>query len=279
MTIHPFIFAGLALGLTLPTFAASSLERVWQTEGLRTPESVLVYHQNDTTRLFVSEIEGEGAKADGLGGIAVLSATGEILDADWVRGLNAPKGMAINNGKLYVADLTELVVIDIKTGKIDKKFAVADAVFLNDVAATPNGIVYVSDTRTNRVHRLKDGKLELWLENVSAANGLFVDGADLLIGANTELIRVDTKKHRTVLASGFESGIDGIEKLNSGHFIVTCWVGLIYEVDRQGKLTLLVDSREDKTNTADLGYNAHNDQIIIPNFFKNTVTAYKLKQE
>ncbi|MBK6477899.1 MAG: hypothetical protein IPF93_06335 [Saprospiraceae bacterium] len=40
------------------------------------------------------------------------------------QGLQAPKGMGIFNGKLYVADLKEVVTIDIASGKIENRFKV-----------------------------------------------------------------------------------------------------------------------------------------------------------
>src|SRR5690606_12923102 len=86
----------------LPFLAASvnaesvTLSQLWSTKDLRTPESVLVHKAGTEKYLLVSEIEGDGAALDGKGGIAKLSMSGEILDQDWVRGLNAPKGMAVH---------------------------------------------------------------------------------------------------------------------------------------------------------------------------------------
>lgn len=267
----------------LPFLAASvnaesvKLEQLWSTKELRTPESVLVHKAGKDKFLLVSEIEGDGAALDGKGGIAKLSMSGEILDQDWVRGLNAPKGMAVHGKKLYVADVNELVVVDLASQKIEAKIKVPDSVFLNDVAVDEAGVVYVSDTRTNKIHRFVDHKPEVFLENIASANGLYTSGKNLIIGAGSTLLSVGPDKKQTELASGFESGIDGIEMTKPGEFLVSCWVGLMYYVHADGRIEKLIDSREDKINTADIGYDRDKNLVFVPNFLKDSVTAYQLK--
>lgn len=257
--------------------AAKQLTSLWQLDDLPTPESVLYVADKKSPYLFVALIDGQGDVADGKGGIAKLTTKGELIDKNWITGLNAPKGMAVYKNHLYVADITEVVIIDIKKQKVIKKIPVADSVFLNDVTVNADGVVYISDTRTNKVHRLKGDKIELYLDNVASANGLKAIGTTLVVGANQELLVVDADKNRKVVAKGFESGIDGIEMAGDNEFIVSCWVGLVYYVHGDGRLELLIDSREQKINTADIGYDPTNKHVFVPNFFTNTVTTYQLK--
>jgi hypothetical protein len=257
--------------------AETKLQALWQLGDLPTPESVLYVADAKTPYLLVSLIDGQGDAVDGKGGIAKLTTAGALVDKDWITGLNAPKGMAVYGNRLYVADLTEVVIIDIKQQKVISKIPVADSVFLNDVTVSDDGVVYISDTRTNKVHRLQDDKIDLYLDEVASANGLKALGKSLVIGANQELLLVDADKNRKVIAQGFEAAIDGIEPTGDNEFIVSCWVGLVYFVDKNGQLELLIDSREQKINTADIGYDPHKKQLFIPNFFKNTVTAYEIK--
>lgn len=270
----------LSLGtvLALPAYAQHSLTQLWQTPDLATPESVLYVADKSTPYLFVALIDGDGSAVDGKGGVAKLATDGSVIDKDWVTGLNAPKGMAVYKGLLYVADITEVVVIDTKTQKIVKKIPIADSVFLNDVTVNDSGVVYVSDTRTNKVYEIVDGKPSLYLDEVTSANGLKAIGDKLIIGAGPELLSVGADKKRVVLAKGFAQGIDGIEPLTkTGEFIVSCWAGLVYHVSADGKLQLLIDSQAEKINTADIGYDPNTNQVFVPNFFKNSVTAYQLK--
>lgn len=274
------MFIVLSVGLLcagVQAQAAKQLESLWQLGDLPTPESVLYVADPKSPYLFAALIDGQGDVADGKGGIAKLTTEGKLIDKDWISGLNAPKGMALYKNFLYVADITELVVIDITAQKVINKIPVADSVFLNDVTVNASGVVFVSDTRTNKIHRYQDNKIELYLDNVTSANGLKVLGSTLVVGAGQELLLVDADKNRVVIAKGFESGIDGIEMVERGEFIVSCWVGLVYYVHSDGRLELLIDSREQKVNTADIGYDPDTQQLFVPNFFKNTVTAYQLK--
>lgn len=255
--------------------AAERLEHQWETQGLRVPESVLYHEAEGEPYLLVSEIDGEGNKADGKGGIAKLSLNGDILDQDWVTGLDAPKGMAVLRDTLYVADLDEVVAIRLKTGQVQARIPVEGAVFLNDVAIDASGQIFVSDTRTGKVHRIGRGAgAELFLEGLEDPNGLYADGDALYIGAGQTLLKVMPNGEQKVVATGFESGIDGVEKIGTDEFLVTCWVGLIYHV-KDGEVTRLMDTRDPRMNTADLGWNPDDGVAYIPTFFTNSVIAYR----
>jgi hypothetical protein len=95
-----------------------TLTLLWETaDSLATNESVLF--DETTGILYVSNIEGQDPQQkDGKGSIAILSKEGKILNPAWVTGLNAPKGMAISSGKLYVTDIDHLIEIDLATSKI-----------------------------------------------------------------------------------------------------------------------------------------------------------------
>ena len=92
----------------------------WESDSLlKVPESVLFDKANQI--LYVSNLDGSDPwKADGKGSIAKVGLDGKIIAAEWVSGLNAPKGMGLYNGKLYAADLGNIAVINIASGKIEK---------------------------------------------------------------------------------------------------------------------------------------------------------------
>ena len=106
----------------------ATVQKLWATDTiLKVPESVLVDDKENC--LWVSNIDGAANGKDGKGSISKLSKTGTPINLDWITGLNAPKGMAKYKQELYVADLTELVVIDIKKGVIKNKIKVEDPFF------------------------------------------------------------------------------------------------------------------------------------------------------
>lgn len=252
------------------------LTEIWQTPGLRVPESVLVHQQQNDRYLFVSEIEGQANSADGQGGIAILNLDGSIRQQNWLRGLNAPKGMAVFEGKLYVADITELVIIDIARAEVISKIPAPDAVFLNDVTIDQQGVVTISDTRKNRLYRYQNHTLSIWLENIDAANGVKAIADTLYVAANNRLLKIDHQKNITLVAQGFAERADGLVQVAEGHFIVSCWAGLIYYVNDEGHIVELLDSREAKLNTADLGWDEASNTLYVPTFLGNSVRAFQL---
>ena len=76
-------------------------------DGISTPESA--YFDPDSGFIFTSQIVGQPDARDGNGRIAKLNGDGTVIAADWVTGLNAPKGLRSHQGTLWVADLGEAV--------------------------------------------------------------------------------------------------------------------------------------------------------------------------
>src|SRR5690606_6467654 len=163
--------------------AAAGLGLEWELEGLRMPESVI--YDGSAKVLYVTSMDGSATEKDGNGYISKVGTDGTMQVEKWATGLHAPKGMAIHGGRLYVADVDAIAEIDIASGKVLNRYEDASAKFMNDVAAGPDGTIYASDTAANRIYRLRDGKLEVWLEDsaLKSPNGLFVDGSRLLVGA------------------------------------------------------------------------------------------------
>ena len=131
-------------GLTASSSEAFHLVKKWATEQVfDVPESV--YWDFDREILYVSNIAGNPGEKDGEGFISRLSIDGEVRKLKWVTGLNAPKGMAAYGGRLYVSDIDELAVIDIRTDSVVERHPAEGAIFLNDVAVDAKGNVYISD--------------------------------------------------------------------------------------------------------------------------------------
>ena len=113
------------------TFAQHKLTKLWETDSvLKVPESVLLDRDNKV--LYVSNIDGTDPwGADGKGSVGKVGLDGKIIATDWVTGLNSPKGLGLHKGKLYVADLSNIVVIDTKKSAIETIIKVDGAGGLN----------------------------------------------------------------------------------------------------------------------------------------------------
>lgn len=276
MKTKHILFTALLSSLSAFTQAQHSLTQIWATDAtLPVPESVLYSAQGKV--LYVAQIDGKAGEKDGKGGIAKVSLDGKIIAQDWVTGLNAPKGMGIAGSKFYVADLTEVVEIDVKSGKILKKHEVPGAKFLNDLTIDSKGNIYVSDSDTKKVHLLKDGQVSTYYEDLTRPNGLLAVGSDLLIADSGTLKRLSATKEITVVAEGMDKSTDGIEQVRPGEYIVSSWAGIVYYVKSDGTTEKLLDTSADKTNSADIGYDSVKKIVYVPTFMKNSVVAYQLK--
>lgn len=273
--IFKYTMTAMVAMVVQSTFAQThQLEKLWETDTVvRVPESVLPDLKKGV--LFVSEIEGNPNAVDGKGGVAKIGLDGKIVNLDFTTGLNAPKGLGRFGNELYAADLSEVVVIDINTGKVKNKIAIDSAKALNDITVNDKGIVYVSDSKTKKIHRIENGHVSTFLTNVSGVNGLKAIGADLYILGGQKFMRSDSQGNLTQITT-LSYGGDGIEPVGNGDFLITCWSGHIFYVTASGKIETLLDIQEKKVNTADLAYDNVKQILYVPTFWGNKVMAYKL---
>ena len=258
---------------------AHKLTKIWESEAaLKVPESVRFDEKRKV--LYVSNIDGEPWAVDGKGSIAKVGLDGKVIDAEWVTGLNCPKGLVLSSdGKwLYAADAGGIVVIDVKKGKIKEKIAIPEGVQLNDLVAGDKGTLYVSDSKGKKVFVVKDGKASVYLDEtvLKGPNGLLVHDGALYVLDNNSLNRVEPDKSLKVLADGLPGGVDGLENVQGGDFLVSVWSGAVWYVSGDGSKELLFDGKAASTNTADIGWDAKSGTVYVPTFFKNTVVAFKV---
>ena len=254
------------------TAARPELEQIWVTDGFSSPEGVAIAEDF----LFISNVAGEGNAKDGEGWISRLSLDGELLDEKWIEGLNAPKGMAIRDGKLFVSDYDAYHVIDIETAQIENTYPVEGAGFLNDIAVW-QGSVYMSDSGSARIFQVDVNGYKEWLadDRLSGINGLTADGDRLLIATMDSGSLYETLGARdlTQIATGMENA-DGIAVLDDGSYLVSSWPGQIWHVSDTGVVSEIHDTQADEIYQNDL--TRIGDLIIVPNWQPGTVTAWRL---
>jgi len=280
---------GLVLTVILVSAAAAAEPKlIWEAKGLAQPESVV--YDPTTDVLYVSNINGAVMHKDGNGFISRLKPDGTILERQWIKGLNAPTGLAMRDRKLYVADVDELIEINAASGHINKRYKANGAIFLNDVAIGEDGTIYVSDTPMNTIWRLKDGTFEPWLANddLNHPNGLIVQGDKLIVASFGNMPSAGQKQELagllavnledqaiTPLEKGKAIGnLDGLEPLGPGAYLVTDWAaGALYRVDAKGRVNQLINLNQ---GSADLTYFPDKKEVLIPMMLDNTLAAYQL---
>jgi sugar lactone lactonase YvrE len=274
MRLHLFT---AALLFSVTSFAQHAVTKIWETDSLlKVPESVLFDARNKV--LYASNIDGTDPWAkDGKGSIAKIGLDGKIISAEWITGFHAPKGMGLYKNKLYVADMTNIVVIDLAKGSIEKTIEVTGAGGLNDVSVGKDGVIWTTDSKSKRIYRIENDKSELYLENLKGPNGILLHKKELYVLDNGTFYKVNKDKSLAKIAEGLEGGTDGVENVKGGDFVVSAWGGTLWYVSANGEKQLLLDTRKEKINAADIGFDAKTKTMYVPTFWKNTVVAYKVE--
>lgn len=257
---------------------AQELIKKWETPALlKVPESVIFDRERGV--LYVANIGSREAWADdGDGSIGKVALDGTVLEAEWVTGLDAPKGMGIWQGQLFVADNQKVAVIDIEKSSIVKTIPIEFSQKLNDVTIDDSGVLYVSDSGAHRVYSVGNGEVSIVVENLKGTNGILAHGDDFYVLDAGGFYRVEDDGSTTLIVDGMEGGTDGVENVAGDDFIVSTWSGVVYYVDaRAGTKQTLLDGREKKINSADIGFDPKTRMLYIPTFFMNTVAAYEVK--
>lgn len=269
---------------------AKTLQPVWEATGFKMPESVVYDAQRE--KIYVSNINGGPLERDGNGSVSVMSANGTQLNVDWITGLSSPKGMDLYGNKLYVADVGDLVVIDVDSGEITARYPAPSSKVLNGLDVTDDGTVYVSDWLGNKIYVLKDHKLELWLEDeqLNLPNGLFAaDGylylgtwgtnpkADFTTDTTGTFLRVSlkTKKIETLNSGTPWMNLDGIHKINRKTFFLTDFIkGELLVMDTKGKIK--ATHKLASPSAADFFFIKDKNLLIVPYLMGQKVSAYQL---
>ena len=259
-----------------------TLEKIWTTEPVfRVPESVL-YDPNREV-IYVSNIVGDPSMVDGEGFISKLQPDGTTIELEWIKNLNAPKGMGIAENFLYVADISKVVVIDIEESKVVAHYDIPGASFLNDISIDGDGWVYVSDSDQSKIYLIRNGEIEIWMEGspLNGPNGLYAENDQIMVASTgDQQVKKIQKESRMVSIIATEIGNgDGIVKDVLGNYVVSDWSGRIFYILPEGEKTLLLDTRDQQINSADIDLIVDENIVLVPTFLDNRIMAYQLITE
>lgn len=261
-------------------------------EGFQTPESVKWDSAQDV--YFVSNINGAPSAKDGNGYISRLGPDGRMMDSAFIKGLNAPKGMALVGDTVWVADIDQVSAFNSRTGAPVATVKVPGAIFLNDIAAAPDGSLYVTDTAirfgangqvehpgTDQIFRIGPGhqvSVAIKSDSLGRPNGITWDRANqrfvvVPFGAGKLL----AWKPGETTVTGLEAGagqFDGVEITKDGALWVSSWAdSSVYRyVNGQGASLI-----KGVPSPADIGYDARRNRLLVPIFTGNRVEIWQLQ--
>jgi sugar lactone lactonase YvrE len=265
------------------------------TDGISTPESVLYDAAGD--RFFVSNINGKPTDVDNNGYIVELAADGKVVKPKLIEGgkdkikLDAPKGLGLLNGVLYVTDITVVRKFDVKTGAPKGEIAVKDSTFLNDLAIAADGRIFVTDsgikpgatgfdpTGSDAVYVIdKAGKVKALAKakELNGPNGVLAIGKDVLVNTfqSNEIYKLDDKGGKLEVTQVPTGGLDGFAVMGDS-LLVSSWQGsAIYKGKLGGKFEPVLQGVK---GAADFAFDSKRSRLIVPRFMENAVEAYDVK--
>ncbi|MFN2571931.1 MAG: SMP-30/gluconolactonase/LRE family protein [Gemmatimonadales bacterium] len=259
--------------------------------GFQTPESVRWDSAQDV--YFVSNINGNPSAKDGNGFISIVDPAGAIRDSAFIKGLNAPKGMALVHDTLWVTDIDVVRGFDARTGAPVATVPISGAVFLNDITAAPDGSLYVTDSAirfgakgqehvgTDQIFRVgPDRKVSSAIKNdsLSRPNGITWDAANqrfivVSIGGTKSLFAWKPGDAAPSIIGSGPGGYDGVE-FARGAMLVSSWADSSVYRFANGQGAKLISN---VASPADIGYDAKRNRVLIPVFTGNRVEIWQLR--
>jgi glucose/arabinose dehydrogenase len=261
---------------TESTEGKPTLEKLWEMKPvLKFPEAVVL--EPNGQFLYVSNVDDNPMAKDGKGSIGKIGLDGNVMDVDWVKGLDAPKGIGLYKTRLYVADLSDVVVIDVEKAAIVERIPIKGARLLHNIDIDARGVVYVSDMFAGKVFRIEGSEVSVFLENLRGPAGLLLDGTDLYMYTGEGLLKADADKKVTTVAKELDGRANGIARVKEKEFILTSWGGIAYHVSADGSHQVLLDTRESRIAAGINLYDPTKRVMYMTTDGNNTVIAYSLR--
>lgn len=282
-------YLALAAGLLVAQASWAEPKVLWEYNDFKMPESMLMDQQRG--QIYVSNVNGGPVNEDHNGSIGLISADGKQHTVEWVDGLSSPKGLAQRGKYLYAADVKELVVINVETATVSARYPVPEAGVLNGLAFDDQGALYVSDWMGNRIYRLYEQELSVWLETpeLESPNGLVVKEGYLYVAAwgknprsdfSTEssgvLKRISLKNKRIESLNGESTwmNLDGLHPIPGGWLATDFMKGELLTLTPNGKITDRVKLGQ---SSADFWLVEDQDILLVPYLMGSRVAAYRFK--
>ena len=276
-----------ALGLAVPAMAQQVIADV----GFVGSEAARYDAAAD--RYIVTNLGPRGPEDDGF--VSLVSPEGEVLELKWIEGgkdgvsLQEPLGLFIAGGEIFVADQKAIRVFDRRTGSPLRTIDVPDAVRLNDLFVTDEGVAYVTDSGGEEAHgalyRIQpDGAVEVFAERSAGlhrANGIAVTADGLVVhgGLLSDVLTFrDAETGIIVREQRLPTGrIDGIVPLSDGGLLVASQDGHnVYHVGADGEAHEVAG---DLAVPAAIGYDTQRGRLLVPQIAAGSLTLFDLEVE
>lgn len=255
------------------------LTLLWETPPqLLTVESVI--YDPVSQHIYTANINGVPSEKDSKGSISKLTLDGKIVNANWVDGLNAPTGLGIYNGKLYTTDIDKIIEVDIDSAVITQTYPIPEAQVLNDITIGPDGKIYCSDTEGNTIYALENGSVTKFVLNIESPNGLLSteDEFAVVCWNQKTFYQVDPVDKTLKVVTNRIRGMDGLEAVGNGDYLISSYYGKVYYVTKEGEKTIILDTSKEEISATDIDYIPELQMLLVPTMDANKVMAYRFEE-
>lgn len=265
-----------------PLIHGQKLIKLWETDTIfEGPESVAYDPIREV--LYVSNFRATKYRKSFYGNqfISKVNMKGEVIKFKWIEGLTEPTGICVFKDKLYIAERFGVVVYDLKKDKTEKKIWIQTAQFLNDISVGNDTTIFVSESNSNIIYKIKNDKVSIGFQSDSLGrtNGLLAINNKLIAGVNIDssLKEINLETGEIITLAQMPKGIiDGIDSINSD-YLVTIFEGSLFLVQQDGIRKELLNTRKEQTFLADFEYIESKNLLIIPTLWNNQLIAFSLK--
>ena len=257
------------------------------TTSLRTPECALPDAKNGVVYISNVEPSGEGYWEDNSRGfISKTEPDGRMRKRWWIGStrddpFNGPKGMCILDDYLYIADNRRLLRVELPEGKRIERIRLPVKEKLNDLA-TDGKFVYLTDTGIGTIYRIDKMGRRFQLKAPQGVNGITCSAGKIFAVSYDlhDVYEIEPSGRHEPLPFGLAehfTGLDGIEVLDDGTFIVSDFLGnkvFTISPNRKRVRTLIkLDA------PADIGLDRTRNLLYVPQFMKDQFAVYELRKE
>jgi len=200
------------------------------------------------------------------------------------KGFTAPKVMIYRDGMLFVADRTQIHIIDVNEASIIESIPIEGAVSLNDIAIGEGGQIYVTDMGADAVFIYDKGSKsqeKIISPLLKSPNGIIYDRP------RRQMFIVCFTKHSPILSLNVDdksvsifkdtiySDLDGIAIDDPGRIFFSSWKDdAIIEIPQEQNR--FIATRTGYKDAADMYYHLPTNELIVPLFSSNRIVRISL---
>ncbi|MDD4310444.1 MAG: SMP-30/gluconolactonase/LRE family protein [Candidatus Cloacimonetes bacterium] len=261
--------------LLILVFAAMIAVFVWYglKSPLQGPESIAF--DSVGKRFLISNVKG--------GSITSMTLAGKH-EKFLSSGMQSPRGIVIKDGNLFIADDTNIKIVDIESAKLSDTIPIPDAKLLNDLVFDKTGKLFITDTKASCLFMLNVStkKAEKIISPLlKAPNGIVYDmprDQMFIVGQTKQssilsLSLIDNSVR--VFMDTMYSDLDGIAIDDLGRIYISSWAEkMIFEIPQEQNR--FIAKYKNMAGAADIYYYLPNNELIVPLLTSNKIVRVSL---